>query len=224
MKALILDTGTLINLSMNGLLYILPELAEKTKVKFFITHAVKYEVVDRPMNVPRFELGALRVRNMIDSGAINLPQTLDIPHDQITNKTKELMNLANQSVRSKGNWIKIVSDAEISCLALSTFLTDNKIENMIAVDERTTRLLSEKPQDLEETMSRKLHQKVSLDPKKFKAFKQFKFMRSTELVYIAHKLGVLRVKGPKALEAALFATKFKGSSVSYEEIKVLKKL
>jgi len=121
-------------------------------------------------------------------------------------------------------WIKIVSDAEISCLALSTFLTNNKIENMIAVDERTTRILSEKPQDLEETMSRKLHQKVSLEPKNFKAFKQFKFMRSTELVYIAHKLGILRVKGPKALEAALFATKFKGSSVSYDEIKVLKKL
>lgn len=223
-KALIFDTGTLINLSMNGLLYILPALKEKTKVRFVITHSVKYEVVDRPMNVPRFELGALRVRNMIDSGVIELPQTFSIAHDQITSKTNELMELANHSVKSKGKWIKIVSDAEISCLALSNFLSEKRIDNIIAIDERTTRILSEKPQNLEKTMSKKLRQRVTIDPKNFKAFKQFRFIRSTELVYVAHKKGILKVKGPKALEAALFATKFKGSSVSYDEIKALKKL
>jgi len=55
-------------------------------------------------------------------------------------------------------------------------------------------------------------------------FREFRFIRSTEMVYAAHKLDLLNVKGPKALEAALFATKFKGSSVSFDELKVLKKL
>ncbi|MBI2508099.1 hypothetical protein HYV89_04045, partial [Candidatus Woesearchaeota archaeon] len=91
-------------------------------------------------------------------------------------------------------------------------------------DERTTRLLGEGPENLEELMMKKLHYKVELVRKNFSVFSQFKFIRSTELVYVAYKKGILRVQGPKVLEAALYATKFKGSSASFDEINVLKKL
>ena len=139
-------------------------------------------------------------------------------------RAKELMDKANHKVKSEGKWIKIVSDAEMSCLALSSILNSQKIENIIAIDERTTRILSEKPKNLEKIMTRKLRKKVKVEDAGMKEFAQFRFLRSSELVYVAHKKGLLQVKGPLALEAALFATKFKGSSITFDELKELKRL
>jgi len=224
MKALILDSGILINFSMNGLLYVLEELKKKTSVRFIITHDVKYEVVDRPVKVPRFELGALRVQTLLDDKVIEMTSAVSVNDNEIKKKTQELMNIANNSLKSHGQFIKIVSDAEMSCLALSSILTEKGVDNIIGVDERTTRILSEKPENLEKIMSRKLHAHVKLEKSSFERFKDFKFIRSSELAYVAYKLGVLKIKGPKALEAALYATKFKGSSISHDELNVLKKL
>lgn len=224
MKTIILDSGILINLSMNGLLYIIPELKKKTGVNFAITPDVKYETVQRPLTVPRFELGALRIQELIDNKTIQLPKDLGINEKELNEKRDHLMDIANHSIKARGKWIKIVSNAEISCLALSILLSEKKVDNIIGVDERTTRLLSERPQNLEKLMSKKLHQNVRLENVSFEEFKNFKFIRSTELAYVAFKKGVLHIKDPKALEAVLYATKFKGASVSYEEIKQLKKL
>lgn len=224
MKAVILESGTLINLSMNGLLYIIPKLKALTDVKFLITPDVKYETIERPISIPRFQLGALRIKTLLDKQQIEMSSSLDITDQDVKQKRDELMHIANRAIKAKGKWIKIVSKAEISCLALSEILTKKGIQNLISIDERTARLLAEKPQNLEKIMSRKLHQKVHLIKQNFDAFKNFKFIRSTELVYVAHKKGILRVKGPKALEATLYATKYKGSSISHDEIRALKKL
>ena len=48
MKAFILDSGILINLSMNGLLYLLKAL-KTPEIRFIITPEVKFEVIDRPL-------------------------------------------------------------------------------------------------------------------------------------------------------------------------------
>jgi len=223
-KAVVLDSGILINLSMNGLLYLIPELKKSSGAKFLITEDVKYEIIDRPISIPRFELEALRVQKLLDNEDLELPASINVTEEEIKTRRDKLMDLANHSIKAKGKWIKIVSEAEISCLALSSILTERKIENIIGIDERTTRLLSEKPQNLEKLMTRKLHQRVSLEANNFKLFRDFRFIRSTELVYVAVKKGLLNVKSPKAMEAVLYATKFKGSSVSWDEIKELKKL
>lgn len=224
MKALIFDSGTLINLSMNGLLYIIDALKNTTDVKFLITEQVKFETVDRPSGIPRFELGALRIKQMISQGTLQMPGSLNIPQESIDLTTKEFMEIANHTVEARGKWIQIVSDAEMSCLALSKELTEKGIENMIAVDERTTRLLAEKPENLQKLMSERHHFPVQLERNNFQEFKKFRFIRSTELVYVAYKKGALHLKDPKALEAALYATKYKGAAVSFDEINVLKKL
>ncbi len=224
MKVLIFDSGTLINLSMNGLHYIIPKLKKTANIKFIITEQVKYEILDRPLTIPRFQLGAMRISSLLESKDIELPESIKISSEKIKSLTSNFMNLANRSVKAKGKFVNIVGDAEMSCLALSSLLTEQKIPNLIAVDERTTRILSEKPENLKKIMSKKLHYNVQIEQKNLSAFKNFKFIRSTELAYVAHKKDVLNVKGPKALEAVLFATKFKGSSVSFDEIKVLKKL
>ena len=224
MKVLVLDSGILINLSMNGLLYIFEELKKISQVRFVITKDVKYEVVDRPVGIPRFELGALQVQSLLNSGIIEPPENFGISEKEILLLTEKLMEIANHSMQSKNQWMQIVSNAEMSCLALSQILSEKGIENIIGLDERTTRILAEKPENMERLMSERLHQPVSIDKEKLKEFSRFKFIRSTELVYVAFKKGVLKLKGQKVLEAVLFATKYHGSSISFEEINELKRL
>lgn len=224
MKILIFDSGTLINLSLNGLLYALEKLHYDSDVRFIITKQVKYEIIDRPLGIPRYELGALKIQYLLDSNVLELPSALGISEAKIEQRTKKFMDTANRCVSINKRWVDIVSPAEMSCLALSAELTDQRVENLIAMDERTTRILSENPDMLEQIMASKLHQKVIVNQKELKSFAQFKFIRSTELVYVAYKKGVLRLKGPKVLEAVLYGTKYNGSSVSLEEIDVLKKL
>lgn len=224
MKVLIFDSGPLINLSMNGLLYILEDLKKNFDGKFIITKQVKYEIIDRPIGIPRFELGAMEIEDLIEKGVLELPDSLGLDEELINRETKRLMGIANSFISVKSQFVNIVSDAEISCLAVSAQLTKKNIKNLIAIDERTTRLLSEKPDNLERTMSERLHQRVELNPKNIREFSEFQFIRSSELVYVAYKKNILRVEGKKALEAVLYATKYKGSSITFEEIDSLKKL
>lgn len=224
MKILLFDSGTLINLSMNGFLPILEKLKEKFDGKFIITKPVKGEIVDRPVGIQRFELGALRIQALIDEGVLELPDAIGISNDFIVKETAKLMDLANHYVMAEGRWVNIVSEAEISCLAISKELTKRGTENLIAIDERTTRMLSEKPENLERIMEKKLHSAVTIEETKFREFENFRFIRSSEIVYVAYKKGILGVEGKKALEAALYATKFHGAAISFEEIDILKKL
>lgn len=224
MKILIFDSGPLINLAMNGLLYVLENLKKDFNGKFIITHPVKYEVFDRPVGIPRFELGAMQIQGLIEKGVLELPESLGISETDIKKETIELLDIANHFMQIKGEWVQLVSEAEISCLALSNQLSKKGMETMIAVDERTTRMLSESPRNLERVMSEKLHARVEIVAKEFNIFSNFKIIRSPEIVYAAYKKGLLGIEGKKALEAALYATKFKGSAISFEEINELKRL
>ena len=224
MKALIFDSGAIINLSMNGLLDILEKLKKSCNCKFLLTREVKYEVIDRPIGIYRFELGAVRVQNLIDEGIIEMPSCLNIKDEEISLKTRELMETVNHSVQIGGEWVRIVSEGEMSCLALSAKLAEKGIDSLIAIDERTTRVLSENPENLQKLMSDKMHRNVRVEEDKLKSFSNFKFIRSSELVYAAYKKGAIGLKGKKVLESLLYATKFKGAAISFEEIDILKKL
>ena len=62
-KVLILDAGPIINLSLNGLLEIFKKISQKG-ITIAITNYVYQEVVDRPSHIPRFELGALKIKDL----------------------------------------------------------------------------------------------------------------------------------------------------------------
>lgn len=210
---------------MNGFLDILEKLKNINQAKLIITSAVKYEVVDRPLGVQRFELGALRVQNLLYRNIIELPESLEIQDQQIKETTKEFLESANHILQVHGQWVPIVSEAEMSCLALAKILQEKQnTDTLIAIDERTTRIICESPQTLEKLMSERLHQRVNLVEENLGMFKNYRFIRSSELIYVAHKKGVLGIEGKKALEAALYATKYKGAAISFEEIDVIKKL
>ncbi len=218
-KAIIFDSSTLISFAMNGILDILRDLKKVFNGSFLITQDVKKEVVDRPMTIPRFKLEALKIQHLLDEGVLEIAN-----EEGIQKNTKEILNIANSIFEGKGKNIKLVSSGEISCLALSRILSEKKILNVVAIDERTTRMLVENPEKLGSFLEKKMHTKIISKKNNFERFKKFKIIRSAELVYIAYKKKLVRMGNGKLLDALLWAVKFKGCSISGEEIREIKKL
>ena len=223
-KAIIFDASTLISFSMNGLLPELKELRKIFKGKFIITNEVKKEVIDKPMTIKRFELEALRLEKLFDDKVLETPVALGINESELSNKTNEILNIANKTFFSAEKDIHLIDSGEASCLALSKLLSDKGIQNVIAVDERTTRMLGEKPENLKKLFEKKLHAKINSKKENYKFFKGFSFIRSAELVYVAYKKKIIKVGDGKLLDALLYAVKFKGCAISGTEIEEIKRL
>jgi len=223
-KAIIFDSSTLISFSMNGLLSELKELKKKFNGSFIISSDVKREVIDKPLTVKRFELEALRLKQLLDEKVLEMPISLGIDKEDILKRTKEIKNIANTTFFGRGKDIKLINSGEASCLALSRILTEKKIKNVIAIDERTMRMLGENPDNLKKLFQSKLHIKITCKKENYKFFEGFKFIRSSELVYIIYKKGIIKLKNGLVLDALLWAVKFKGCSISGNEIREIKNI
>ena len=217
-KAIIFDASTIITFSMNGFLPELKKLRKAFNGKFLITSDVKREVVDKPMKIKRFKLEALGVTELLKEKILEMPVALGVDEALVSKKTKEFVDLANSLFSARGNNIHLIDSGEASCLALSRILEEKGIQNVVAVDERTLRMLGEKPENVGELMERKLHTKVTLKKSDFKLFQGFKFIRSAELIYVAYKKKIIKMKNG-VLEALLYAVKSKGCAISGKEIK-----
>jgi hypothetical protein len=224
-KILIFDASSLISIAMNGLL---PELKELKKIflgRFIIPEEVKWEIIDRPINIKKFELEALKLNELLNEGVLELPEVLGIKKEEISKKTEKLLDITNNTFFEKGKKeIHLIDLGETACLILSKILNEKKIKNILVIDERTTRLICEKPENLKKLLQKKMHTKIDIKRENLKEFKEFKIVRSTELIYIAYKKNLVKIKNPKILDALLYALKFKGCAISTEEIKTIKKL
>lgn len=223
-RVIIFDASTLISISMNGLLEELKKLKEIFKGDFVITKEVKYEVVDRPIKTKRFELEAMKIKSLMDEGHIVSPVKIGIKDKEITTLARKYMDLANAMFVGRGEKIKLIHEGEASCVALSKILSDRKIENVLAIDERTMRMLIEKPDNLKKLLEKRTHARVKLKESNFKHFKGFRIIRSTELMYVAYKKGLIRWKNKDVLDGLLYALKFKGCAISFEEIEQIKRI
>jgi len=224
-KAIIFDSSTLINFAINGLL---PEFRELKKLfdgKFLITTEIVGEIIDKPMKIKRFELEALKIKELITDKILEMPSSLGIDENKISRMTTEVMNLANNTFFGQGNAMHIIDIGESSCLALSKLLNEKEIKNVLSVDERTTRLLCEKPENLMAIFQKKLHTDLKMKKENFKSFQGFKFIRSTELIFIAYKKGIVKLRNhDNVLDALLYAMKLNGCSISDIEINEMKRL
>lgn len=220
MKSLIFDAGPVISLAMNNLLWILEPLKKKFGGKFYITEAVRKEIVDRPLETKKFKFEAIQVEKLIENGVLEV-----IDNDFIREKTPSLLNTANEIFKAYGNYIKIVHYAEISVIAASISLN----ASAIVIDEKTTRFLMENPKVIVEILKKTLHTPISISESNLKEFnaivKDVKAIRSIELVTMAYEHGLLDnyiTKLPDArknlLESVLWGVKLNGCAVSKEEI------
>jgi len=223
MKILIFDSSSLITLSMNGLIYVLEKLRKEFKGKFIIPEDVKSEAIDRPINIKRFQLGAIRISSLLKDKILELPSSINMSSKDIKEKTSEILRIVNHSYLAKGEPMDIIQKGEAACLALSFLAAEKNIESVLVVDERTTRMIGESPENLRKLFEKKLHTKVKLK-KSLSFLKHIKFIRSSELVYVAYKKGLINLEGKNVLEALLYATKFKGAAISRQEIEEAKRL
>ncbi len=223
-QAIVFDAGTLISFSMAGLLPELEGLKKIFKGKFIISQKVKEEAIDRPMKIQRFQLEALKIKALLDKGVLELPVALGLNDKIIRTKANEILDMANTTFYGADKDIHLIELGEASALAISQLLNDKKINNVIAIDERTTRSLSETPNELKKYLEKKLHVKMTIKQEKIDFFKEFKFIRSTELIYVAYKKGILSLKGPENFSAILYALKYKGCAISGKEIQEIKNL
>jgi len=223
MKALIFDSSSLITLTMNSLTDLVGDLKKEFKGKFLIPRQVKYETIDRPLQIKKFELAALKNNELIYKKVLELPEILGINQEELKDKTKEILRISNNAFFARDEFMHIIDDGEAGCMALSLLLSKKGIDNVIVIDERTTRMLGESPGNLRKLFESKLHTKVELK-QDFSFLSKMKFIRSSELVYIAYKKGLVKLKNGNVLDALLYATKFKGASISIQEIEEIKRL
>lgn len=213
---IVFDSSCLISVSQTCLINILGGLKKKTEAEFFIPEAVFEEVVKRPISIKRFELNAVRIKKAIDDG------WFEIAHYKDRQLFDQIGGTANSCFFAKGRPIRLLQKGEIEALALVKELG----AEAFAIDERTTRMLVESPQQLRRLMQTRRNIRIEADKRNSsllaEMFKGLTIVRSVELIALASQLGLLQEdlpKGEQSLEAALFAAKYSGCAVSSREIK-----
>lgn len=223
-KIIFFDTGPIISLVMSGLVWILPKLKEQFGGKFYITPAVKRELIERPIKVKRFEFEALQALKLVREGVLEIYE--EVPYK----KVKELENLADTSFSIKNKNLDIMQSGEMEAVASALKLG----AEAVVMDERTLRLFIENSQEMEKLLEFRFKRDITSNPAKIKQFSQqlrgIKIIRSIELVGIAYKLGLLDDYIPKLkegkktlLDAVLWSTKFNGCAVTPREIEELQR-
>jgi predicted nucleic acid-binding protein len=217
-KVIIFDASTLISFAMACLYGEFRKLKQNFNGKFLITQDVKMEVIDKPLTIKRFQLEALKIQQLMDDEILEIADSLGINNKEISGKTFEMMEIANSSFVAKGKEMKLIDKGEASCLALSQILTRKNIENVVAIDERTMRLFCENPKRLKKYLEKKMNTSVKSKKNNFEIFNGFKIIRSIELIYIAYKKGLVGRHNKKWLTSLIYALRFKGCSISNEEL------
>ena len=214
---IVFDSSSLITMSQTCISKFLTDLKQKTSAEFFISPIVFKEIVSNPMGIKRFELNAVRLKELIEKKVIVVME-LDRNAKELSSK---IDLLANSTFCVKNKPVKIMHAGEIETLALVNQLQ----ADFLAVDERTTRMLMENPFSLKTAMEGKYNSKVIENKQNILEMKNLFFqcsvIRSTELIALAFEMDALAgelEKTKQGLEAALYAAKFSGCSVSISEI------
>ncbi|MFH1209684.1 MAG: hypothetical protein V1663_02760 [archaeon] len=220
MKALVFDTSSIISIITNDLLNVLVKLKEKFDGEFYITKAVKNELIDYPMQSKRFKLEALVLEKFLNDKQINLYYK-----QELEQKSKELLDIANNIFMADNNYIRITHKGEMESLCLCIIL-----DAIFVVDERTIRILVENYKNLRRLLESKLHTKVGVNEKNLKLFlnevKNIKVIRSSELMTVAFELGLFKeYKNKKELlDGLLWGLRLRGCAISTDEINEIEEL
>jgi hypothetical protein len=222
-KSIVFDTGPIISLATNNLLWILEPLKNDFKGDFLMPPGVKKELIDNPLRSKRFKFEAMQALNLMNTGVL---KSIDDPG--LNSEIEDIMNIANRIFRAKGNWMQIVHYGEIGAICVAMMMGSSAM----VIDERTTRMLIEDPDSLRKMMEKKLHTKVEMDKNNLNEFKKrtkgIRMIRSTELAMIAYEKGLLdkylpntpQISQPRKelIDAVLWGIKLNGCSISEMEI------
>ena len=220
MKSIVIDTGPVISLTMNNLLWLLEPLKKRFNGNFYITKTARQELVEKPLNTKRFEFEALQTLQYFENNTITI-----VDNKEIDDIASALLGLANNAFSAKGRSLTIVHQADIEGVAAARYLH----ADAFVIDERTTRMMVEQPEALQDILEKKLRTTIQVDHQKLHDFaketKDIRIIRSAELVFAAYKLGLLDKYLPtmphakkRLLDAVLWGVKLDGCAISKKEI------
>ena len=211
MNKIVCDSSSLISMSDNCLLWLLPGF----NAEFIVPEEVKREIVDRPLKSARFEFKALRLGMAIGSGAIKV-----VSDGDVARRAKEIAGLANSLFRYGKHNVNIIHGGEAESIAL---MQKQGIQTLL-VDERTTRLLVEDHVALKKYIERRTGFNLKLNNKIAKRLEDevggISVIRSSELLAWAFENGLLKKFGndKSVLHASLYGLKYSGCAISNDEI------
>lgn len=225
---LVCDASSIITLSTNCLLWLLPPLKKSMKGQFFIAPSVKKELIDVPLKTARYKFEALRVISAIENNSLTVFEDTDALK-RIYRDADRLLSWANSAfmTRKKKN-LTLLHIGEAQTISLAKYLKCD----VILIDEKTTRLLIEAPDELKKIIEKRSKSQIKVNNKSLQNFlnytKDLKIIRSAELVIVAYeqglfskylyssKLGYSLEK--ELIEGILFAIKNSGCAITVQEI------
>lgn len=205
------DSSALISLSMNCMSPVLRELG----VGIVVPPGVYAEVVSKPIVSRRFALGSMRLNKLLEDKVVSVRK----PDGDLTER---ILDGFNSSYLVNNRPLRILHRGEAEALSL----TRSRDVEALLVDERTTRLLMEDPEQLRRLLSRQNNQNVRLDARRIEDTRRMipkvTVIRSSEVAAVAYERGVLSKYLSEGegnlLEAVLCALKFSGCSITWGEI------
>ncbi len=215
MKTLVFDTGPVISLVTDNLLWILEEFKKKFQVDFIISNSVKEELVNNALATKKFAFEGMLINTYINRKVLNL--------SNINVNVNNLENCANNIFFAQNKPLQLLQKGELASLLLYKKIN----ADALVVDERTTRLLIEDSEKLRKLLENKLHCKIKVNNENLKLFKDLtkdiKIIRSSELLFIAYENGLFdkfkaEFTKKELLNSVLWGTKLRGCSISEEEI------
>ena len=226
MRSIVFDTGPLISLTMTHLMWTLDHLKKRFDGNFYITEAVRKELIDRPLEINKFKFEALHSLRYLRKNVIEV-----YPKAEYEELSHHLLELTNNIFSAHHKPIQIVHRGEIETLALAIRLK----AQAVAVDERTTLELVESADRVKYLLSKKLHTKIHVNYTKLEEFKELtkdlRPIRSVGFAMAAYEMGLLDRYLPDGpfdrgilLDAVLWSLKLNGCAITQTEIEELVKL
>lgn len=213
---IVFDSGVLITFSETCFLGLFQDLKNELG-EFIITKGVLDESVTKAKKTMRFKLSGLRIEEKIDDSVF----TISDSNKELNDATKNILDITNSMFLINNRPLKIIHLGEAESLALLGITK----ANYLAVDERTTRMLIEQPHALLKILKRKNKtNNITFNEDKYLKFKEIignvNAIRSVDLLAFAYKKELLKklYLNKENLKASLYAFKFRGCSVSFEEI------
>lgn len=218
-NSIVCDASSLISLSDTGLLGALVMLKKNMKGELLITEGVIDESINNPIKRPEYAFSAIKIKRALLSKVFRVIRYRHNTYDKI-------MRTANNMFYTDRPF-HLVNHGETEMLAAAV---DNGVKYVL-MDERTTRMLIESPLELKKHIENEFRIRLNINDRLFDEFKEIasgvKIIRSTEILALAKQKGYFK-KFEKleqdAFRAALYALKFNGCSISFDEIEELSRL
>jgi hypothetical protein len=214
----VIDTGTMITFSSTCLMNVFKNFVEHNNVSLIVSDEISTESVWKPISNKRFALNASRIKHLFNSNTVHVLKS----DSKVKSLEGKILELSNNSFSTEHGSVTILQRGEAEALALA-LVHGAKI---LFIDERTTRSLIENPFRLKQILEKRQKKKIMMDNERVsefrKMFESLKVFRSVDIIAFAYEQDLFDGEldhGKLELEAALYATKYAGCSVSEREIK-----